>query len=87
MCAKQDTAEKEALAIIARYLRFSARGALLQPCDEPYDEPVVYRGSAEGHLLGIIGQDFFGRWHWKGVVDWPLGVALPQFVYKELTIV
>jgi hypothetical protein len=86
-CAKQDTAEKEALAIIARYLRISARGALLQPCDELYDEPVVYRGSAEGHLLGIIGQDFFGRWHWKGVVNWPSGVALPHFVCKEITIV
>jgi hypothetical protein len=84
--AEKDPVEQQLFSIVKTHLRSYKLGALIQPCDG-FDQPIRYRGSVEGHLLAIIGYDNHERWHWKGVVDWPLTVPLPQFRRKKLTII
>lgn len=84
--AEDDALEKQLFEIVDGRLRWYTKGALLQSCDA-VGEPIQYRGAAEGHLLAVVGYAGQERWRWRGVVDWPLGVALPPFVRRQVTII
>lgn len=74
--------------IAFRFLKKYAWGALLQATENlPTDQPVWYRGNADGVLLVVVGSQDRRKWHWRGVYEWDSLIPLPVFTREEIFLV
>lgn len=76
--------------IMRKYLRDNTNGALLRPCNIRGNrkKPALYRGNAQGPLVVVCSFRHTDHgYSWKGVFEWGVGEALPDFAYETVLLV
>jgi hypothetical protein len=82
---RADPLQQTLYNIVDKYLRCYPCGALVRPCTMAED-PLIYRGTAGGTLLAVVGTYTGRRYHWRGLMDWPKTVPLPSMWVEEILI-